>query len=75
MAVDLEAYARGIEADLADLRNTLAPLEAGNMKFRSREYGGEWKDVTDEIIAFDRKVIATYETILKDVRARIEGRP
>ncbi len=73
MSIDLKEYARGIEADLAELKKNLSPLESGDMVLRSREFGGEWRDVTAETIAFDRKVIATYEAILKDVRSRIES--
>lgn len=73
MAIDLEEYAHGVEAQLTDLRKYLEPLEAGKMQLRSNE-GGGWKDVTAETIAFDKRVIATYEAILKDVRARIAGK-
>jgi hypothetical protein len=72
MAINLEEYARGIEAQLVDLRKYLEPLESGRMQLRSNE-GGTWKDVTAETIAFDRRIIATYEASLKDVRSRISG--
>jgi CTP-dependent riboflavin kinase len=75
MTINLEEYARGIEVDLAELRRMLEPLEDGTMHIRSREFGGEWKDVTAETIDFDKRTIATYEAILRDVRARIEGKP
>lgn len=71
MAIDLKEYARGIEDQLADLRKYLEPLESGKMQLRSND-GTGWKDTTAETIAFDKRVIATYEAILKDVRSRIE---
>jgi hypothetical protein len=71
MAIDLEEYARGIEAQLVDLRKYLEPLESGQMQLRSND-GTGWKDTTAETIEFDKGVIATYEAILEDVRSRIK---
>lgn len=71
MASDLEEYARGIEAQLAELREHVARLESGEMKLGSND-GTGWKDTTAETIDFDRNTIATYEAILTDVRSRIE---
>ena len=42
MAVDWSAYAKGVEAQLDQLRKDLAPLEAGKMKIGERVGGGEW---------------------------------
>jgi hypothetical protein len=74
MAVDWEAYASGIEADIAQLKKDLAPLEAGEMTIGERRGSGPWRDVTAESIARNKQAIATYEAILKDVRTnRIKG--
>jgi hypothetical protein len=74
MPVDWKAYAKGVEADIARIKNDLAPLEEGSMKIGSREYGGEWRDVTSETIAHYKRSIETYEAILKDVKEnRIKG--
>lgn len=71
MAIDLTAYADGIEADLAELRKGLALLESGEVTHRQKEGSGPWRDVTREIIDHDKKVIENYEQILIDVRDRI----
>lgn len=74
MAVDWEAYARGIETDIAQLKKDIAPLEAGEMTLGERHGSGPWRDVTAESIARNKKAIATYEAILKDVKSnRIKG--
>jgi hypothetical protein len=74
MAVDWEAYAKGVETDIAQLKRDLEPLEAGKFTLGERVGIGPWRDVTQEAIAHNKKVIATYETILNDVRTnRIKG--
>jgi hypothetical protein len=50
MAVDWEAYARGVEADIVQLKKDLAPLEAGEMTIGERRGSGPWRDVTAEQI-------------------------
>jgi hypothetical protein len=69
MSIDWNAYAKGIEQQLADLRKYLTPLEAGEMKLGERHGDGPWRDVTQEAIDREKSAIATYEAILKDVRA------
>jgi hypothetical protein len=74
MPVDWEEYARGVEANISQLKKDLAPLEAGEMTIGERRGDGPWRDVTVEAIARNKKAIATYEAILKDVRTnRIKG--
>jgi hypothetical protein len=74
MKVDWKAYAKGVEADIAQIKKDLAPLEEGRMTIGERELGSPWRDVTQEMIARHKQNIATYETILKDVREnRIKG--
>jgi hypothetical protein len=68
MAVDWEAYAKGVEADIAQLKKDLVPLEGGSMKVGERTAGGPWRDVTAESIERNKRAIATYEAILTDVR-------
>jgi hypothetical protein len=50
MAVDWEAYASGVEADISQLKKNLAPLEAGEMTIGERRGSGPWRDVTAESI-------------------------
>jgi hypothetical protein len=59
-----EEYRKRIEADIADVRRDLAPLEAGEMRLGSRQGGEPWRDVTGEWIEHHKRTIATYEAIL-----------
>jgi hypothetical protein len=68
MSVDWAAYAKGVEADLDQLKKDLKPLEDGTMRVGERVSNGAWTDVTQESIARNKRAIATYEAILKDVR-------
>jgi hypothetical protein len=68
IAVDWHTYAKDVEAELAQLRRDFTPLEAGTMQIVERVGGGEWKDVTQETVDRNKRVIATYEAILEDVR-------
>lgn len=70
MTVDWQAYATGVEKQLAQIRKDLAPLENGEMHLNRKLYGGEWQDVTGEMIDHLKRTITTYETILKDVHER-----
>ena len=40
MPVDLRAYAKGVEEQIKQIRNDLAPLEAGKMTVGEREGNG-----------------------------------
>ncbi|MEH2476265.1 hypothetical protein V1281_002566 [Nitrobacteraceae bacterium AZCC 2161] len=68
MAVDWEAYAKGVEADIAEIKKHLAPLEAGKMKLGERQGDSPWRDVTQEAIDREKRALATYEAILVDVK-------
>jgi hypothetical protein len=74
MKPDWEAYAVGVEKQLVQLRKDLAPLEAGELKMGERKDGGQWEDITQEAIDRNKAAIATYETILADVRANRIGK-
>ena len=68
------AYAKGVEADIDQLKKDLQPLEAGTMRVGERVGNGAWTDVTQEAIDRNKRAIATYEAILKDVREnRMKG--
>ncbi|MCW2783328.1 MAG: hypothetical protein JWR35_3777 [Marmoricola sp.] len=73
-AIDWAAYAKGVEADIARIKEYLTPLESGVMKLGSQEVGGQWKDVTQEAIDREWRVLKTYEAILADVRANRIGK-
>lgn len=71
MPVDLMAYAKDVEAQIKQIRDDLAPLEAGKMTIGEREGNGPWRDVTQDMIKHHKSSLRTYELILADVRARI----
>jgi hypothetical protein len=57
-------YRKRIEADIAEAKRDLAPLESGEMHLRSGGTNGVMRDVTAHWIAHFRRVIKNYETIL-----------
>jgi len=57
-------YIKRIEADLAQIRKDLEPLESGQMQLRERNGSGPWVDKTQEWIQHHKRTIATYEAIL-----------
>jgi hypothetical protein len=61
-------YVGELEAEIAELRDDLAPLEAGTLRLQSRTGSGPWIDTTTERIAELKKSIALYERILAHVR-------
>jgi hypothetical protein len=74
MDKDWEAYAKSVEANIAEIKEYLAPLEAGEMKLSELRRGAMWRDVTLETIVRERRVLATYEAILRDIRTnKIKG--
>ena len=66
---DLEDYARTIEADIAQFRVDLEPLESGKMHLRERIGDGAWVDITQREIDRKKRTIAVDEGILKKIRA------
>jgi hypothetical protein len=46
MTVDWNAYAKGVEADIAEIKEYLAPLESDLMTLGSREGNCPWRDAT-----------------------------
>jgi hypothetical protein len=61
---------RQVEAELAQLKEHLAPLESGKVKLGSRTGNGPWEDITQQAIERNKQVIRTYETILADMKER-----
>jgi hypothetical protein len=70
----LEDYARSIETRLARTREDLAPLQSGRIQLGEREGGGPWVDITQRMIDQHKKMIATYENILKKIRADLDSK-
>jgi hypothetical protein len=66
-------------AEVARLRQQLAPLEAGLMRLGERRPKGRWKDITDKQIEYLRNSIAEYERsivdLLRDIDAQYWQRP
>jgi hypothetical protein len=62
-------YIKRIEAEVADLRAWLKPLEAGEMQLGERKAGGQWVDTTQDSIARNKRALGIYESILTKVWA------
>jgi hypothetical protein len=62
-------YIKRIENEAAQLREWIAPLEAGKMHIGERAAGGPWVDKTQEMIARNERALGIYEAILAKVRA------
>ena len=58
-------YVSQVEAQIKQLREFLAPLESGKMRIGSRADDGPWKDITEQAIIRNKRVIATYQEILE----------
>jgi hypothetical protein len=63
-------YIKSVEASLRLVRESLAPLESGQMRMGKREPGKEWQDVTQEWIQRHKQNIAMYQQILEALRSR-----
>jgi len=61
-------YIDSIEAELAQIREDLAPLVSGEISLSERKGDDPWRDTTQEMIAFHKRTIATYEAILDALR-------
>jgi hypothetical protein len=59
-----EDYKKRIEADLAEVRRNLAPLESGGMHLGERKTGELWRDTTQQWITHHKRTIAKYEAML-----------
>jgi hypothetical protein len=71
----LEEYARRIEADIAEFKRDLAPLESGELRLSERKANGPWVDTTQREIDWHKRTIAQYEVILTQIRGRLAGQP
>ncbi|WFU39203.1 hypothetical protein QA640_33260 [Bradyrhizobium sp. CB82] len=71
MPVDLKADAKDVDDQIKQIRDDLAPLEAGKLTIGEREGNGPWRDVTQDMIEHHKSSLRTYELILADLRARM----
>lgn len=67
---DWTEYRTRIEAELAEARKDLEPLENGTMTLGERQGSGPWRDVTAEWIAHHKRTISIYESILAAITKR-----
>jgi hypothetical protein len=63
-------YQNRLEADLAEAKKSLEPLEAGQMRWGQRTGDGPWRDITEEWIARYKHTIGNLEAILAAVAKR-----
>ena len=73
MMINLETYAHGIRDALDECHAHMSPLEAGEIHIGSRAQGGDWKDITEEMIDRHKKMITTYEGILRVLSAKYQN--
>ena len=59
-----DEHRKQIEADLAEIRRDLAPLESGHMQIRERTGNEPWRNITASWIAHHKRTIAKYEARL-----------
>ncbi len=71
--INLEAYANGVRNALDECHENLSPLEAGEMHIGKRVNDGDWQDITAETINRHKKMIVTYEGILRVLSAKFQG--
>jgi hypothetical protein len=71
--IDLAKYAEGIEAEIKQLQENIAPLIYKGHKIGISEAIGHWRDITADVIARNQKSIAVYEAILADIRGKGNG--
>lgn len=64
----LEGWLTQCEEEIGRLKENITLLEAGKLKIRSRSAGEDWKDVTADRIAQDKRTIEIYEGILQKQR-------
>jgi hypothetical protein len=64
---------RAYHAEVARLRQQLAPLEAGLMRLGERRPKGRWKDITDKQIEYLRNGIAEYERSIVDLLRDVDN--
>jgi hypothetical protein len=48
-------------------------MEAGELQIGKRANGADWQDITTETIDRHKKMITTYEGILKVLSAKLQG--
>jgi len=65
MAHDDAAFVKHLKEALQELRDQLAPLEAGSMRFGRRPIGGAWEDTTTREIELLKRSIAKLEALIK----------
>ena len=71
--INLETYAHGIREALDECHEHMSPMEAGELQIGKRANGADWQDITAETIDRHKKMITTYEGILKVISAKLQG--
>ena len=63
-------YVSQVEAQIKQLQEFLAPLESGGRRLGSRTDDGPWKDITEQAITRNKRVIATFQEILAVLKSK-----
>ena len=63
----LQDFRAGVEKTVADLLRANDLMTSGQIKMQSKNGDEPWRDVTKEIIARNKRMISTHQTILAGV--------
>jgi len=64
---DLHDFRVGVEKTIADLLRDNDLMKSGQIKMQSKSGDEPWRDVTQELIARNKRIISTHRTILAGV--------
>ena len=70
--IDLREFRARVEKTVADLHRDNALMESGQVKMQSNTGKEPWQDVTEELIARNKRIISTHQTILAGVDKSIK---
>jgi len=68
-----ERFLSALEDYIAHLQEKLSDLEAGRVQLGCRRRGGEWTDITIEMVHRERNTIAVFQSIIKTLREECSG--
>ncbi|WP_139069877.1 hypothetical protein [Tardiphaga robiniae] len=71
--INLETCAHGIREALDECHEHMSPMKAGELQIGKRATGGDWQDITAETIDRHKKMVTTYEGILRMLSAKLQG--
>jgi hypothetical protein len=70
--IDLQEFRARVEKTVADLHRDIALMESGQIKMKSKNGDEPWRDVTQDSIDRNKRIISTHELILAGVDKRLK---